>query len=49
MDAGRGARGAEKVAALRAVLRSGLLKGLITNEATARCLVEEPSHAEELA
>ena len=34
------AGGVEKVEALRAVLRSGLLKGLITDEATGRSLVE---------
>ena len=33
------AGGAEKVAALGAVLRSGHLSGLITDEATARALV----------
>ena len=33
------AGGTEKVEALRAVLRSGLLKGLITDEATGRSLV----------
>ena len=34
------AGGDEKIEALRAVLRSGLLKGLITDEATGRSLVE---------
>ena len=34
------AGGVEKVEALRAVLRSGLLQGLITDEATGRSLVE---------
>ncbi len=34
------AGGAEKVEALRSVLRSGLLRGLITDEATGRSLVE---------
>ena len=42
------AGGAGKVEALRAVLRSGLLKGLITDEATGRSLVEgEPRPAPE--
>ena len=36
------AGGAEKVGAVRAVLRSGWLKGLITDEATARAIVGTP-------
>jgi len=36
------AGGAEKVGAVRAVLRSGWLKGLITDEATARAIVGAP-------
>ena len=42
------AGGEEKVEALRAVLRSGLLKGLVTDEATGRRLVAgEPETAPE--
>ena len=44
-----GARGEEKVEALRAVLRSGLLKGLITDEAARRCLVDGLPHGEDFA
>ena len=36
------AGGVEKAAAIRAVLRSGRLKGLITDEPTARILTREP-------
>ncbi|MEO6299621.1 MAG: sugar-binding domain-containing protein, partial [Paracoccaceae bacterium] len=36
------AGGADKVAAIRAVLKSGRLKGLITDERTAQALLEEP-------
>ena len=43
------AGGVEKVAALGAVLCSGLLKGLVTDEATGRCLVEGFTHGEDLA
>ena len=38
------AGGSGKAAAIRAILRSGLLTGLITDEATARSLVGPPSH-----
>jgi DNA-binding transcriptional regulator LsrR (DeoR family) len=39
------AGGADKVEAIRSVLRSGLLSGLITDEATARALVGEQASA----